>query len=140
MFQYLEDIATADVAFEARGSTLDEVFAQCALATYEAMLNTKKVKAEVEKLIELENEDLERLLYDWLTEIIALKDSEGLALGEFEVNIEKDGAYKLRAKARGERIDPERHELRSDVKAVTYHLFQLYKDKNGWTATVVLDI
>lgn len=140
MFQYLEDIATADVAFEARGSTLEELFVQCALATFEAMLDTKKVRGKIEKMIELENEDPEELLYDWLTEIISLKDSESLALGAFEVKLEKNRTNRLHAKVRGEKINPERHELRSDVKAVTYHLFKLRRDKGGWIATVVLDI
>ncbi len=140
MFKYLEDVATADVAFEAKGKTLEEVFADCALATFEAMVDTQKVKRRIEKSIELENDDLERLLFDWLAELIYLKDSESLAFSDFSVRIEKNQVYHLKASALGETIDQERHELQSDVKAVTYHLFKLVQKGGEWTATVVLDI
>ncbi len=140
MFRYLEDIATADVAFEARGDTLEAVFAECALATFEAMIDTKTVEGKIERLIELENTDVERLLFEWLAELIFLKDSEALAFNSFEVRIKRNELYRLNAKVRGEEIDRERHELRSDVKGVTYHLFQLVEREGRWIARVVLDI
>ncbi|MEE9594888.1 MAG: archease [Candidatus Hydrothermarchaeales archaeon] len=139
-FQYLEDIATADVAFRAKGETIEEVFVECALATFEAMVDTKKVEVQVEKEIISESEDLEGLLMDWLSQLVYLKDAEALAFSKFDVSIKKNQIYRLTGMARGEGIDQERHDLRSDVKGVTYHKFELIEKEGGWEATVVLDI
>lgn len=139
-FQYLEDIATADVAFKAKGETLEEVFVECALATFEAMVDTKKVEVRVEKEIISESKDLEGLLMDWLSHLVYLKDAEALAFSKFDVTIKKNKIYRLEAMAGGEEIDQERHDLRSDVKGVTYHKFELVEKGGGWEATVVLDI
>lgn len=140
MFKYLEDIATADVAFMARGSTVEELFEECALATFEAMINTKKVKAKIEKEMVLEAEGLEELLMEWLGRLIFLKDAEVLAFSKFRVKIVKNEGYRLEGKAWGEEIEMSKHELRNDVKAVTYHRFELVEKKGAWEATVVLDI
>ncbi len=40
-YKFLEDIATADAAFEALGSTPEELFTEAALATFEVMVDTK---------------------------------------------------------------------------------------------------
>ncbi|MFQ5815910.1 MAG: archease [Candidatus Hydrothermarchaeaceae archaeon] len=140
VFQYLEDIATADVAFKAEGGTLEEVFVECALATFEAMIDTKKVEVRTEKEIVLESKEIEGLLMDWLSHLVFIKDAESLAFSEFYVRIKKNDVYRLVGKAGGEEIDRDRHELRSDVKGVTYHRFELVEKEEGWEATVVLDI
>ena len=44
------------------------------------------------------------------------------------------------ATAEGEKLDPDRHEQRADVKAVTLHRFQVEKTNGGWKATTILDI
>ena len=40
----------------------------------------------------------------------------------------------------GEVMDPERHDLVVDVKAVTLHEFRVARDKREWNAFVILDI
>ena len=81
------------------------------------------------------------LLFDLLQELIYYKDAEQLLLRVKEIGItERDGTYLLRAPRRGEKLDPERHEQRVDVKAVTLHRFRLQKTGDGWNALVILDI
>jgi SHS2 domain-containing protein len=53
---------------------------------------------------------------------------------------ERDGTHLLHACAAGEKLDPERHEQRVDVKAVTLHQFRLQKTDGIWKALVILDI
>ena len=141
-YQYLEDITSADMAFEAQGETLDELFTSAALATTNVMVrNLKKVKAKVERYVAIETEDVEQLLYKFLQDIIYYKDSQMLLFGRYDVNIESsDGKYKLKAKLYGERISMKKHDLVVDVKAVTMHKFEVKRTSKGWTATVVLDI
>lgn len=139
-YRYLEDVATADAAFEVEGKTLEELFRDAAIATFEVMVDTGTVKPEVTRKIELENEDVGDLFFDWLSELVYLKDAESLIFCRFDVNIRKNNAYELKATASGEPIDQREHSLRSDVKAVTYHMFEVKKTGETWTARVVLDI
>ncbi len=139
-YRYLEDIATADAASEVEGKTLEELFRDAAIATFEVMADTGTVKPEVTREIELENEDVDNLLFDWLSELVYLKDAESLIFSRFDVNIRKNDVYKLKATVSGEPINQRKHSLRSDVKAVTYHMFEVKKTGENWTARVVLDI
>ncbi len=139
-YRYLEDIATADAAFEVKGKTLEELFRDAAIATFEVMADTGTVKPEVTREIELKNEDVGDLLFDWLSELVYLKDADGLIFSRFDVSIRKNDACELKATASGEPIDQRKHSLRSDVKAVTYHMFEVKKTGERWIARVVLDI
>lgn len=139
-YKFLENIATADAAFEAYGKTLEDLFHNAALATLETMVDTKTVEAKVEKKISLQNEKLDNLLFDWLSEIIYYKDADALLFSKINVKIKKNKLYKLHARISGEEINPNKHNLRSDVKAVTYHMFELSKKDDGWYCIVILDI
>lgn len=139
-YRYLEELSSADAAFEATGRTLEELFSDAAIATFEVMADTNTVKQLLTRKIELENESVDGLLIDWLSELVFLKDTENILFSVFDVNIRKNDVYILKAAAKGEKIDREKHSLRSDVKAVTYHMFEVTKKGDDWTARVVLDI
>ena len=70
------------------------------------------------------------------------KDAEGLLLRVPEVRISggDGGAFVLEAEARGEPLDPARHRLQVDVKAVTLHRLRVERTERGWEAFVVLDV
>ncbi len=139
-FIFLDDIATSDAAIEARGDTLEELFRASATATFEVMVNTKDVQPEIKKELHLENQEIDKLLFDWLAEIIYLKDSEFMVFSKFDIEIKKNSNYLLNATISGEEINQSRHELRCDVKAITYHLFDVSKKEGKWTARFILDI
>ena len=138
-YKFLENVAIADVAFVAQGKTLEELFSHCAQATFEVMVDIKSLLTQEKKDIELENERVEELLVDWLSELIFLKDKDEILFKDFKIDIKKNTKYKLKAQALGEKIDTKKHELRSDVKAVTYHLLEVVKKRN-WEARVILDV
>ena len=75
-FEYLEDVAIADIAFKAQGKDMNELFENAALATAETMMDTKSIKQKLVKEISLNEEDIEQLLFSFLSEIIYLKDAE----------------------------------------------------------------
>lgn len=136
-YRFLGEIATADIAFEADGKTLEELFINSALALEDSMVDLKGVGEKDKKIIEIENKDIENLLYDWLAELIFLKDSEDLLFSKFNIKIENN---KLNAECFGEKIDRKKHSLRNDVKAVTLHRFKIEETDKGWKASVILDI
>ena len=132
---------TADILFEAYGKSLSEVFKNAALATFETQVNLKTVSSKIKKNIKLKNENIENLLFDFLEELIYLKDAKYLVFNKFKVKISKtNNIYKLEAVAEGEKINPKKQELKIDVKAITLHEFSLKKIKNGYKARVILDI
>ncbi len=139
-YNFLEDIATADLAFEAYGKDLVELFTNSALATADAMANLKTVNPEEKKVIRLRNKEIYGLLFDFLSEIIYLKDAERILFCKFDVKLKEGEVYELEAVAYGEKINPEKQELKMDVKAVTMHMFEVKKVKEGWKALVVLDV
>jgi len=80
-------------------------------------------------------------LFQLLQELIFFKDAEKLLLRVKEIRIRRlEDRFTLEAKARGEELDPSRHDLVVDVKAVTLHRFQVEQTAQGWKATVILDI
>src|SRR5262245_43719152 len=141
-YEYLEDIGTADIAFEATGRDLPELFRDAADATMNVMIDNIDAIQPVEtRQIELSNDKLDMLLFDFLQELIFLKDAERLLLRVREVEIaERDENYFVKATAEGETLDAERHLQRADVKAVTLHDFSVEQVNRGWTARVLLDI
>lgn len=134
---------TADVLVVARGRSLEEAFEQAALAVYEVMTDTRRVEPRVERSVEVEGFDLENLLYRWIEELLVITDSEGLVFSRFKVeSIERRGEeeYALRARAWGEPFDPERHEHRTIVKAMTYAMMEIRQEGGCWRVQFVVDI
>lgn len=132
------DITTADVAFVAYGKTLSELFANAALAMFEVMINVKQVGQEISRKVKVSGNDLQSLMFSWLNELLLYVDSESLAFSKFNISVEEK-KFSLKAQCFGEKINAEKHELRTAVKSCTYHKMEIKKNK-FWHAQVILDI
>ena len=139
-FKFLEEIATADVAFEAYGSSESELFENAALAVEETMVDTAQIGQKVKKKIAVESEELDKLLFDFLSELVYFKDADFLLFSKFSVTIKKNKKYKLTAEVSGERIDAKRHNLRDDIKAITWHMFKVEHTPKGWKCRIIVDV
>jgi SHS2 domain-containing protein len=141
-YRYLDDVATADIAFIAEGRDLSETFIAASDATMRVMVeNIETIEPRESRLITLHDEHLDMLLFNLLQEILFYKDAEQLMLLIKQVSVDKkDGLYELHAEAVGETLDSDRHIQRADVKAVTLHQFRLTEIDQGWAAMVILDI
>lgn len=51
-----------------------------------------------------------------------------------------NNVYTLKGELYGEVLDPNKHKLHVDIKAITLHRFKVVQGEKGWEATVVLDI
>lgn len=142
MYRFLDDIATADVAFEATGSTREELCSACAEALLATMVHEPaRVERRQELAIAVTATALDLLLYALLAELVFFKDARRLLLHADEVRIGKNGEeWWLAAWGRGEAIAADRHRLLVDVKGVTLHRFTVEQRNGVWQATVVLDI
>ena len=139
--KFHDNIAIADTAFTIYGGTIEELFRNAGKAFTTSMADITTILACDERIVKIENKKLDLLLFDFLNELLFLKDTEGLLFSQFDIKIKKDNNFNyLEASLKGEKADPDRHKITTDIKAVTLHLFKLYKNKNGYTARVVLDI
>lgn len=140
-YKFLPDIATGDIAFEAYGKNLSELFKNITEAVCASMANPKRVGCSEVRGFKLEAEKLEDLVYDYISEIVYLKDSEMLLFSKAEIRIEKEKKrQRVVATLFGEKIEPKKHELKEDVKSVTYHMLNVERSQKGWKATIILDI
>src|SRR4030095_12321991 len=102
--------------------------------------NLDTIKPREMRRIELKNDAIDMLLFDFLQELIYFKDAERLLLRVREMRIEaREGTYSLSATTVGEPLDARRHQQRADVKAVTLHDFRVEKTEGGWKGRVILD-
>ncbi|MFP4654079.1 MAG: archease [Methanohalobium sp.] len=139
-YEFLEH--TADAQFRAYGNTLEEAFENAALAMFNVMVNTGNVSDIISESIDIESPDLDTLLVDWLSELLYLFDVNQVVYSKFDVDsIKKQGnKYLLSARIFGEILDLEKHEVDTEVKAVTYNQLEVKEGPNGWTLQVLVDI
>lgn len=137
-FEFLEH--TADVKFRAYGETLDKAFTNAALAMFDVIVDTEKVKPKVSKKIEVKSENLESLLYDFLENLLILVDVDGFLLSNVvSLKIRKNKEYTLRAKVTGDEV-PEKYEIKEEIKAVTYNEMFIKQEGKKFIIQVVVDI
>jgi len=140
-FRFLEH--TADLKFLAIGNTIEECFENSAMAMFSAIVNIDYVKDDVKKNIRISSRELEILLHDFLSELLFIFETESLIFRKFNVKIKMNNenkGYVLNAIAYGERFNNERHEIKTHIKAVTFHDFFIRKENDRWKAQVLCDI
>jgi len=133
-FQLIEH--TADVGLIAYGRTLPEAFANAAYGLFSIIAELKPVKEIESRQLELSEDDAEGLLFEWLNSLIYLFDVEMLLFKRFDVR-DFDGRG-LKATCYGEKYDPSRHQLKTGVKAATYHMLKVDREKNQ--VQVIFDV
>ncbi len=140
-YKFIEGLTTADVAFEAKGKTLNELFESAAMAVFDIMAEPKKVRKTIIKKFILEENKLESLMFNFLDEILFFKDSDAMVFSSCKADVrEKEGKFILNSALYGDNIDYKTQQLKVDPKAITMHKFEVRKGKSGYLARVVVDI
>jgi SHS2 domain-containing protein len=129
---------TADIGLIVYGEDLKSLFENAGKAFFHLITDLKKVRLRTEKRIEIRKESLERLMVDWLTELLYLHEVENLLFKEFKV--ESAGEEGLSARVKGEAFQEGVHVIKTGVKAVTYHQIKVRKEKEGWKAQIIFDL
>ena len=135
----LDDVAIADCALQIGGESLGDLFATAAHALADVMVDPLSVQPSVQRTMTLSAPSIDLLLFDWLSELIALKDSERLVFTRVDARVSPGSPCRLSATMAGGAIGPETIR-RADPKAVTLHLFEVAPLDGGWRARIVLDI
>ena len=128
---------TADAGVRAYGSDMREAFANAAKGLFSLITELDDVGEGEYRDIELTAPDQENLLVEWLNELIYLFDVENIIFKRFDIT--RLSNTQIKARSYGERVDSSRHELKTGVKAATYHMLKIERD-TGCRVEVLFDI
>jgi protein archease len=136
MFELFEH--TADLGLRVRAGTLEELLAEAARGLLAMLVaNPDAIRPVQTRTITIAAEDSAYLLFDWLNELLYAFESKKLLIAEFDL---KFAGQQLTATCRGEPMDPARHQMDHEVKAITYHGLRVEQKADGWEAEVIVDI
>jgi SHS2 domain-containing protein len=127
---------TADVGLNAYGRTIAEAFANAAYGMFAIMTELESVRDVEARRVEVSADDIEGLLFEWLNSLLYYFDVETLIFKRFDI-IEFGDAH-LVAECHGEKYDASRHNIKIGVKAATYHMLEVDRQKNR--VRVIFDI
>lgn len=129
---------TADIGVRAWGENLAQLFEASARGLFNVVVERGTFSAREMRKIELAAESREELLFAWLRELLYLFDTEHLVFSDFKFRDLTD--RKLSCDLTGEKLDPKKHPLGHEVKAVTRHQFKLEQKDNQFFTEFILDI
>jgi len=139
-YKFSDQNTTADVGIIVTGESIEELFADAAIGMTEIVVELDNLKKRREITVEIETDNAEQLFFDWLSEIIYLKDAESFLLKECLLEIVYGERIKLKAELSGDIIDPDRHMLKVDVKGVTLYRLKVEKINDHWQGEAVFDL
>jgi len=122
-YEYFE--ATADIGLRAYGNDMNEAFENAGLAIFNIISDTSLIIPERKIEFEVASEDDVSLLYDFLEELLFYHETEFMLFSRFDVEI--DDGFHLKAVIYGEEIDWDRHERKTEIKAITFHKMEVKK-------------
>ncbi len=129
---------TADLGLVAWGKDLKEAFANMAFGMFSQIASLDKVAEKASRTVKVDAPDREALLVAWLNELLYLLDAQGLLLKRFDI-LELSDRH-LKAEVKGEKADPQKHDLKTAIKAATYHMLKIEQRGDGFRAQVIFDI
>jgi SHS2 domain-containing protein len=135
-FQLLEH--TSDIGLLARGTNRNDALVAASHGLVSILADPAGFKPQEERFFKATGSDEAAQIVNWLNEILFFFDTEALVFVEFD--IESWTANELIGRARGERFDVDRHEIRTAVKAATYHQFESHPTALGWEIRVFVDV
>jgi SHS2 domain-containing protein len=129
---------TADVGFEVEAPTLAECFERAALGLACTLADAEGIAARARREVAVAAKDRVALLHDFLHALLLLAQVDAFILEGVEVTAIDERS--VRAIVAGERLDPARHRLHGEVKAVTWHGLSVERRGDAWRARVILDV
>ena len=136
--RYTEIEHTADLGVEIYGHTLEELFQNAGHALFDTIADITTVELKVERIVSVSGDDTESLMFNWLRELLYLFSVHEEIYAEFEIHSLHPTS--IEARVRGEQLDLEKHRFATEIKAITYHQFEVSQKNNLWQARVVFDV
>jgi len=129
---------TADIGVVAFGKYLPEAFANAAYAMFDILTDVSKVEGNESFMLEVSARNQDELLVTWLDELLFRYETERIVCDRFVINSLDD--KNLNATVFYEKIDHNKHEIKTEIKNVTYHQLKIKKVRRGWSIQVIFDV
>lgn len=128
----------ADIGVRGIAVTQSQAFEQAALALTAVVTDLKMVSATNYVEVECVADDLELLLVDWLNSLVYEMATRKMLFSQFQVKIDNS---QLKAMAKGELIDREKHQPVVEIKGATYTELKVFQRNDGmWVAQCIVDV
>ncbi len=127
-----------ELAVRITGSSQADLFANSAFALFDVMTDLATVNIKESIPLEVEGSDRDDLMVNWMRELLYLYQSNGYLLKEFKISQVKDTIVK--AEVRGEKVDPDRHDVKQEIASVAAHKSRIEKTGNQWIAQVIFEL
>lgn len=137
-YEYFE--TTADIGVTACGESLENAFINSALGTMNLITSINQIKPKITKKVEIKSEDIYGLLYDWITELLILLDSDFFIASEYDIIITKNNEYILTGNITGDIYNTDLYNYKTEVKAITYHNMDIKKIGDKYKLNFILDL
>jgi SHS2 domain-containing protein len=114
------------------------LFREAAESLFDIIVGIGSIRVREFVEVSASGEGVEELLVDWLRELLYRFSGEGMVLARFEVI--EFSRTSIRARCGGERFSADAHEVRFDIKAVTYHRLSIRQGDGVVRASLVFDV
>ncbi|MGE5216492.1 MAG: archease [Chloroflexota bacterium] len=129
----------SELAVRVTGDSQADLFANSAWALFDVMMaDVGKIESRERIALEVEGTDRDDLMVNWMRELLYLYQGSGYLLREFRISEVKDTVVK--AEVAGEKLDPDRHEIKQEIAAVAFHKSRMEKTGNQWTAHLIFEV
>ena len=131
---YEEVEHTADVALRVRGRDLQDLLLNAAKGMSALMAVNNAQAMSIEREVNVQGDDPESLLVNWLNEILFQTEMGGQVFHDFQIRLEP--GYRLHATLRGSQPA----EFHKQIKAVTFHNLRIEQHNGKYETLIVFDI
>jgi SHS2 domain-containing protein len=128
----------SELAVRITGGSQADLFANSAFALFDVMADVSKIEIKERMNLEVEGTDRDDLMVNWMRELLYLYQGSGYLLREFNIREVRDTLVK--AEVCGEKIDPDRHEIKQEIGSVAFHKSRMEKTGNQWIAQVIFEL
>jgi len=135
-YEYIEH--TADIGIKVYGLELKDLFANAGKAFFDILTEPESIQPSLKKQVIVESQGWERLLVTWLSELLYLFEVDQWLFNRFQIQFLHEN--RMEVACWGEHYDPVRHEIKTGIKAVTYHQLSVQRVNDLWEATIIFDV
>lgn len=129
---------TADIGIEVEADTPTELFQCAGMALFSLMVQPQGIQAREVREEIVHAEGWEQLFHDWLSQLLHRFLQDGFVAATIAVS--EIDAHHVHARLTGEKLDYDRHEFETEIKAVTYHQLSVICEQGRWQARVIFDV
>ncbi len=133
---------TGDIGIQVTAPTLPQLFERAATGMFRVLTDLDSVHTSESTQVAVDGRDLEALMVRWLSELNYRHTVDNVLYSTFEVDSihETEDGRVLSATVRGEAIDPDRHTVYTEIKAITFHGLDVHETDGGWAVQVIFDM